>query len=45
MGNDEFKSAEISTKKAIKNMNLPEADEFMEKFLPSFSLTLDDISG
>lgn len=44
MGNDEFKSAEISTKKAIKNMNLPEADEFMEKFLPSFSLTLDDIS-
>lgn len=45
MGNDEFKRAEISTKKAIENMKLPEADEFLEKFLPSFSLTLDDISG
>lgn len=45
MGNDEFKKAEASTEKALKNMNMPEVDEFLERFLPSFSLTLDEISG
>ena len=45
MGNDEFRQAKISTEKSIKNMGVPEAEEFLDKFLPSFSLTLDEISG
>lgn len=42
MGNDEFKQAKESTQKALKDMNLPEVDEFVDVFLPSFSLTLDE---
>lgn len=42
MGNDEFRQAKESTEKALKDMNLPEAVEFIEIFLPSFSLTLDE---
>ena len=45
MGNDEFKKAKDSTEKSLKNMNMPEVDEFITSFLPSFSLTLDEISG
>ena len=41
MGNMEFKDAEISTKKAIENLNMPEVDVFIEEFLESFYLTLD----
>lgn len=40
-GNKEFDQAYDSTKKAIENMNMPEADEFIREFLPSFSLSLD----
>ena len=42
MGNHEFAVAEKSVKKAIKELNLPEADVFMEEFMPSFSLSLDE---
>lgn len=42
MGNDDFKMAKESTEKSIKALNLPEADEFLEKFMPSFSLTIDE---
>lgn len=42
MGNKEFGAAEKSTLKAIKDMNLPEADIFMKEFLPSFYLPLDE---
>ncbi|MCR5652962.1 MAG: 5'-deoxynucleotidase [Ruminococcus sp.] len=42
MGNDEFKQAKESTEKALRAMKLPEADEFMDVYLPSFSLTLDE---
>ena len=42
MGNDEFKQAKILTEKALFDMSLPEVDEFMEVFLPSFTLTLDE---
>lgn len=42
MGNKEFQAAERSTRKAIKDMNLPEADIFTEEFLPSFYLPLDE---
>lgn len=43
MGNEEFKSAEKSIKKEIDKFALPEVDYFMEKFVPSFSLTLDEL--
>lgn len=42
MGNREFSAAESSTKKAIKELGLPEAEVFLEEFMPSFSLTLDE---
>lgn len=44
MGNDEFRQAKEATEKSIRAMNIPEAELFMEKFLPSFSLTLDEQS-
>ncbi len=42
-GNTEFKKAEASTKKKIQKMNVPEADVFMEEFLPAYELTLDQL--
>ena len=42
-GNQEFRSAEASTLKSIKELNLPEADVFLDEFLSSFSLTLDEL--
>ncbi len=42
-GNSEFKKAKESIMESIKKMNLPEADYFMEKFIPAFYLTLDEI--
>lgn len=42
MGNREFAVAEKTIKKAIKDMKLKEADIFIEEFLPSFSLSLDE---
>lgn len=40
-GNKEFAQAYESTKKALEEMNMPEADEFIKDFMPSFSLSLD----
>lgn len=42
MGNREFANAEETLRKTIVQMHLPEADCFMEEFLPSYSLTLDE---
>ncbi|MCM1329768.1 MAG: 5'-deoxynucleotidase [Ruminococcus sp.] len=42
MGNADFAEAEKSTLKAVHEMNLPEAEEFMREFLTSYNLTLDD---
>lgn len=42
-GNREFKKAKESILKSIESMNIPEADYFMEKFIPAFYLTLDEI--
>ena len=42
-GNDEFKTALVSTEKFLKEMNLPEVDIFMEEFLPAYDLTLDEL--
>lgn len=42
MGNMEFSKAEISLREAVRKMSLPEVDCFMEEFLPSYSLTIDE---
>lgn len=42
MGNSEFAKAEITLRKAVGDMHLPEADCFVEEFLPSYALTLDE---
>ncbi len=42
-GNTEFRSAEASTMQSIKELNMPEADMFLDEFLDSYSLTLDEL--
>ena len=41
-GNNEFGKALESTRKCLVNMAMPEVDAFMEEFLPSFYLSLDE---
>ncbi len=41
-GNREFSSAEKATRKAIDDMKLPEAQIFLNEFMDSFSLPLDE---
>lgn len=43
MGNSEFSSAYDSTLKAIKDMHLQEADVFINEFMPSYSLPIDEL--
>ncbi len=41
-GNGEFSSARVSTEQAVRAMNLPAANCFLDEFLPAYSLTLDE---
>lgn len=41
-GNWDFSQAEQTITKSIKDMKLPEADYFMEEFLPSYGLTIEE---
>ncbi len=41
-GNKEFDNALIGTEKAIRDMNMEEADFFLDTFVGSFMLTLDE---
>lgn len=41
-GNREFASARRSTEQSIRDMHLPAADEFLDKYLPAYELPLDD---
>ena len=41
-GNNEFVKALESTRESIVNMAMPEIDTFMQEFLPSFYLSLDE---
>ena len=43
-GNQEFHSAETTIKTSIAELRCPEADLFMEEFLPTYQLTLDELS-
>ena len=43
-GNQEFARAEKAVARLIDNYDLPEVKYFMERFAPSFSLTLDELN-
>ena len=43
--NTEFEKAAISTRTAIEEMNMPEAECFMADFLESYGLTLDEMTA
>ncbi len=43
LGNREFASARQSLLKAVKAFDLPAVSVFLEEFLPSYSLTLDEL--
>lgn len=42
MGNREFVAAERATRRAVEEMRLPEAEVFLNEFIESFSLPLDE---
>jgi 5'-deoxynucleotidase len=43
IGNREFASAEEDIRASLTRLNLPEVDEFMREFAPSFSMPLDQL--
>ena len=43
-GNTEFVSAKRSQEEAIREMQIPEADMFLDEFLPSYYKTLDELN-
>ncbi len=43
MGNREFEKAGESIKEIITDMHMPEVNYFMEKFMPAYMLTLDEL--
>ena len=42
-GNKEFLSAEKQTRAILEDMRMPEVDYFLEHFIPSFELNLDEL--
>lgn len=44
-GNSEFETAARGLHGAVADMNLPEADYFLEEFLPCYEMTLDELRG
>jgi 5'-deoxynucleotidase len=44
-GNTEFTKAKKSIEADLLGRDMPEIQYFFEKFIPSFSLTLDDLEG
>ncbi len=42
-GNGEFREAAAQTLAALEDYHLPEVDYFLETFMPSFALTLDEL--
>lgn len=42
-GNQEFKTAEKTTLRALENMHMEEVEIFMKEFLPAYDLTLDEL--
>ena len=44
MGNKDFKSAKEATLESIHNMHMPEAEYFLDNFIPSYNYTLDELT-
>lgn len=44
-GNQEFATAKETTRKALKEMDMPEVEIFMEEFLPAYEQTLDELQS
>lgn len=44
-GNSEFSKAKKSIEADLRSRNMPELEYFFENFIPSFSLTLDELEG
>ncbi len=44
-GNKEFTKAFESTKKSLEEMDMPECEDFLREFIPSFYLSLDEQNG
>lgn len=44
-GNKEFAKAKKNIEKDLHSKNMPEVEYFFEKFIPSFSLALDELEG
>lgn len=46
-GNQEFRSAEMSTRESLEKMGdeLPEVRDFLRDFLPAYGRTLDELTG
>jgi len=42
-GNLEFKSAAQQSKEKLSSLKMPEVDYFIERFIPAFELTLDEL--
>ena len=42
-GNGEFREAAAQTRKALEGYGMPEVESFLETFMDSFSLTLDEL--
>ena len=42
-GNNEFREAAAQTRKALEGYGMPEVESFLETFMDSFSLTLDEL--
>ena len=45
LGNREFSQARQGLRQALAEMHLPEVDCFLEKFLPSYGLSLDELQN
>ena len=43
-GNHEFSQAKLTIQASIEQIALPEVQEFMREFVPSFGMTLDELS-
>ncbi len=43
-GNQEFSKASVKIKQELEGFQLPEVHYFLERFVPSFSLTLDELN-
>lgn len=43
-GNTEFDKARESTENSIRAMNIPEADMFLEEFVPAYGKTIDELN-